>query len=63
MKSTKLTIKITGIQAVDEAIKLLEDARQAMAEAVTNAKYTLNLYGVNVECDVELDTKPADSGN
>ena len=63
MKNTKLTIKVTGISAVDEAIKALEDARKAMASAVSNAKTVLTEYGVSVECDVELDTKPADSGN
>ena len=63
MKNTKLTIRVTGVQAVDKAIKELEDARTAMANAVINARTVLTAYGVNVECDVELDTKPADSSN
>lgn len=64
MKNATITIKVTGIKEVDKAVRMLEKAREEMQNAVRNAQYTLSIYGVKVECDVELGKEPpADSAN
>ena len=59
--SQKVTIRVTGIKNLDEAIEKLVEARSIVQKTITDLKWPMDA-GIKIECDVDLQEETA-SGN